>query len=410
MATIVQKYGGTSVGDAERILAVADRVASTHQSGNSVVVVVSAMGRTTDELIRLAADISPNSHPREMDMLLTAGERISMALLAMAIRDRGVEALSLTGSQAGILTDTSHGSAKIRDIRPIRVEEGLREGKVVIVAGFQGVSPDTKEITTLGRGGSDATAVAMASFLGADVCEIYTDVDGVFTADPRVVPDARKLDAVSYEEMLEFAAAGARVLMARSVEFGRRYKVPLHVRSSFHDREGTWIKEEGMEDAVVSGVAHDDTEAKVTVHGVPDRPGVAASVFEPLAEAGIPVDMIVQNVATAGHTDISFTVPMELADRARTAAMSAAQALGAGGVDVDPDIAKVSIVGAGMGSAPGIAARMFAVLAKAGINIQMISTSPIRVSCVIESDRVEDAVAVLHESFDPPVVQEEGRS
>jgi aspartate kinase len=410
MAIIVQKYGGTSVGDAERIRAVADRVASTHQAGNSVVVVVSAMGHTTDELIKLAADISSNSHLREMDMLLTAGERISMALLAMAIRDRGVEALSLTGSQAGILTDTSHGSAKIRDIRPMRVEEGLRQGKVVIVAGFQGVSPDTKEITTLGRGGSDATAVAMASFLGADVCEIYTDVDGVFTADPRVVPGACKLDAVSYEEMLEFAAAGARVLMARSVEFARRFKVPLHVRSSFHDHAGTWIKEDGMEDAVVSGVAHDDTEAKVTVQGVPDRPGVAASVFEPLAEAGIPVDMIVQNVATAGHTDISFTVPMELAERAREAATRAAGDLGAGGVDVDPDIAKVSIVGAGMGSAPGIAARMFAVLAEAGINIQMISTSPIRVSCVVGRDRVEDAVRVLHDAFDPPVVQEEGSS
>lgn len=410
MAIIVQKYGGTSVADAERIRAVADRVAATRLEGHRVVVVVSAMGHTTDELVKLAADVSPNSHLREMDMLLTAGERISMALLAMAIRDRGVEALSLTGSQAGILTDTSHGSAKIRDIRAIRVQEGLEEGRVVIVAGFQGVSPDTKEITTLGRGGSDATAVAMAAFLGADVCEIYTDVDGVFTADPRLVPGARKLPVLSYEEMLEFAAAGARVLMARSVEFGRRYKVPLHVRSSFHDGEGTWIKEEGMEDAVVSGVAHDDAGAKVTVQGVPDRPGVAASVFDPIAEAGIPVDMIVQNVATSGHTDISFTVPRDLAERARLAAAAAAERLGAAGVDVNANIAKVSVVGAGMGSAPGIAARMFAVLAEAEINIQMISTSPIRISCVIDGSRVGDAVRVLHEAFDPPVAGEGGSS
>ena len=393
MALIVQKYGGTSVGDAGKIKAVAARVVATKQAGNGVVVIVSAMGDSTDRLIELANEVSPTRHPREMDMLLTAGERISMALLAMAIQDLGVEAMSLTGSQAGILTDTSHGQAKIRDIRATRVREGLDLGRVVIVAGFQGVSPDTKEITTLGRGGSDATAVAMAAYLEADVCEIYTDVDGVFTADPRVVPDARKLDEVSFDEMLELAGAGAGVLMLRSVEFGRRFNVPIHVRSSFHDGEGTWVKEKVMEDAVVSGVTHDTSEVKLTVRGVPDRPGLAGTVFAALAEAGVNVDMIVQNVSLEGHTDISFTVAKADLEQARTLAGAAAEELEAGGVDLDESIAKVSVVGAGMRSYPGIASKMFAVLAAAGINIEMISTSPIRVSCVIDGDRVREAVA-----------------
>jgi len=310
--------------------------------------------------------------------------------------------MSLTGSQAGILTDTSHGEAKIRDIRAILVKEGLDLGRVVIVAGFQGVSPDTKEITTLGRGGSDATAVAMAAFLEADVCEIYTDVDGVFTADPRVVPHARKLDEVSFDEMLEMAGAGAGVLMLRSVEFGRRYNVPLHVRSSFHDGEGTWVKETTMEKAAVSGIAHDLSEVKVTVQGVPDRPGVASAVFTPLSEAGVNVDVIVQNVGRGGQTDISFTVARSDAGRAMAIAEEVAAALGAGGVDLDDGIAKVAVVGAGMRSHPGIAAMMFSVLAEAGINIEMISTSSIRVSCVIEAAHVERAVNLLHDAFDPP--------
>ena len=402
MALIVQKFGGTSVGDADRIKAVAARVASTHKSGNQVVVVVSAMGDSTDRLADLANEVSGGNHPREMDMLLTAGERISMALLTMAIRDNGVEALSLTGSQAGILTDTSHGEAKIRDIRATRVSEALDLGRVVIVAGFQGVSPDTKEITTLGRGGSDATAVAMAGFLGADVCEIYTDVDGVFSADPHTVPNARKLEEVSFEEMLELSAAGAGVLMMRSVEFARRFNVPLHVRSSFHGGEGTWVKENTMEDAAVTGVAHNLTEVKLMVQDVPDNPGVASALFEPLSEAGVDVDMIVQNTSHGGRTDISFTVSRTDSDRALALAEEAAAVLGAGGVTLDDTIAKVSVVGAGMRTHPGIAARMFTVLADAGINIAMISTSPIRVSCVIDSAVAELAVQLLHDAFEPP--------
>jgi len=378
MALIVQKYGGTSVGDADRIKSVAARVAETHKSGNQVVVVVSAMGDSTDRLAELASEVSGSSHPREMDMLLTSGERISMALLAMAIRDNGVEAMSLTGSQAGILTDTSHGEAKIRDIRAIRVKEGLDLGRVVIVAGFQGVSPDTKEITTLGRGGSDATAVAMAAFLDADVCEIYTDVDGVFTADPRIVPGARKLDEVSFEEMLELSAAGAGVLMMRSVEFARRFNVPLHVRSSFHGGEGTWVKEFTMESAAVTGVAHDLSEVKLMVRDVPDRPGVASALFTPLSDAGVNVDMIVQNTSHDGHTDISFTVARTDADRALAIAGQTAEALEAGGVSLDDAIAKVSVVGAGMRTHPGIAATMFSVLADNGINIAMHERSRCR--------------------------------
>jgi aspartate kinase len=401
MALVVQKYGGTSVADATRISNVARRVVETRKAGNDVVVVVSAMGKTTDDLIALATQVSADPSGREMDMLLTAGERISMALLAMAIRDLGVEAASLTGSQAGILTDAVHGEAKITAIRGDRVRQYLDEGLVVIVAGFQGVDPASKDVTTLGRGGSDATAVAMAAALGADVCEIYTDVDGVFTADPRVVGTARKLDAVSYEDMLELAGAGAGVLMARSVEFARRFGIPVHVRSSFHDGPGTWIKEEAMEQTVITGVAHDTSEAKVTVHGVPDQPGIAARLFGALAAEAVNVDMIVQNVSTAGYTDISFTVPKEHLVKARGAAETLVPDLGAQGVDVDEAIAKVSLVGVGMRNHPGVAADMFKVLADHEINISMISTSAIRISCIIQADRCEEAVQSLHDFYLP---------
>lgn len=401
MSLVVQKYGGTSVGDAERISSVARRVVETRKAGNDVVVVVSAMGQTTDDLIALATHVSSRPGGREMDMLLTAGERISMALLAMAIRDLGVEAASLTGSQAGILTDSVHGGAKITAIRGDRVRQYLDEGLVVIVAGFQGVDPESRDVTTLGRGGSDATAVALAAALEADVCEVYTDVDGVFSADPRLVGTARKLDEVSYEDMLELAGAGAGVLMARSVEFARRFGIPVHVRSSFHDRPGTWIKEDAMEQTVITGVAHDTSEAKVTVHGVPDQPGIAAKLFGALAAEDIDVDMIVQNVSTEGQTDISFTVPKEYLDAARAAAEGVLPELQAKGVDVDPSIAKVSLVGAGMRNHPGVAADMFKVLSEHGINISMISTSAIRISCVIEAGRVEEAVRALHGYYLP---------
>lgn len=400
MSIVVQKYGGTSVADPERISRVADRVVATHKAGNQVVVVVSAMGKTTDELIDLAAAVNPEPPGREMDMLLTAGERISMALMAMAIEGRGVGAVSFTGSQAGILTDAAHGAAKIQAIRGTRVSDSLSQGKVVIVAGFQGVDPDAKEITTLGRGGSDATAVALAAALGADACEIYTDVDGVYNADPRIVPNARKLDEISFDEMLELAASGAGVLMSRSVEFGRRYNIPIHVRSSFNDHQGTWVKEETMEQAVISGVAHDRGEAKVTVRHVPDRPGVAASLFQPLAEAEVNVDMIVQNVSKEGFTDISFTVPEPSAEAARQISEKVAAEIGAGEVDVDHDIGKVSLVGAGMKSHPGVAATVFSCLADNSINVEMISTSTIRISCVVRAEQVEDAVRVLHAAFD----------
>ncbi|MEX1043619.1 MAG: aspartate kinase [Acidimicrobiia bacterium] len=407
MALIVQKYGGTSVATPERISAVADRIVATRKDGNDVVVVVSAMGKTTDELLELAAAVSPLPPARELDMLLTAGERISMALTAMAIQSRGVEAVSFTGSQAGILTDSEHGSAKITGITGGRVREAIDEGKVVIVAGFQGVDPLSKEVTTLGRGGSDATAVALAASLGADVCEIYTDVDGVFTADPRVVPDAKKLAEISFEEMLELSAAGAGVLMSRSVEFGRRFNIPIHVRSSFKPDVGTWVKEETMEQAIISGVAHDTSEAKLTVRGVPDRPGVAARLFEPLAAAGVNIDMIVQNTSHDGTTDISLTVPKASLDTARAIANRVAAEVDAVGVEVDPDIAKVSLVGAGMKSHPGVAAKVFRTMADAGINIEMISTSTIRISCVVRASNVEEAVRLLHAEFDPPLIEPE---
>jgi aspartate kinase len=407
MPVVVQKYGGTSVADPTRISAVADLVGASRRAGNDVVVVVSAMGQTTDELIALAADISPTPPPREMDMLLSAGERISMALLAMALDVRDIPAVSYTGSQAGILTDSSHGEAKIKEITGHRVKQSLADGKVVIVAGFQGVDPDSKEVTTLGRGGSDATAVALAAALGADACEIYTDVDGVFTADPRIVSDARKLDEISFDEMLELSGAGAGVLMSRSVEFGRRFNIPIHVRSSLSGQVGTWVKETTMEQAIISGIAHDRSEAKVSVIRLPDRPGVAATVFGPLADAGVNVDMIVQNIAHDGTTDISFTVPRSQVDEAERIAKDVAVEVGALSVDVDLEIGKVSLVGAGMRSHPGVAAHAFRALAEEGINIEMISTSTIRISCVVRADQVEKAVQALHAAFDPPQITEE---
>jgi len=399
MALVVQKFGGTSLADAERIRKVACRVVETYQAGNSVVVVVSAMGKSTDDLVDLATQITDTPHPREMDMLLTAGERISMALVAMAIEAHGVPAVSFTGSQAGILTTADHGRAEILDIRAFRVRESLDEGKVAIVAGFQGVSPDSKDVTTLGRGGSDATAVALAASLDANLCEIYTDVDGVFTADPRVEPAAWKLDELTFEEMLELANAGAGVLMPRSVEFGIRYNIPIHVRSSFHDGEGTWVKEETMEEPIIRGIAHDDSGAKLTVHGVPDQPGIAAAVFEPMGAAGVNVDMIVQNVSSQGVTDISFTVPATAADAAVEVAERVASEIGAIGVDLDRNISKITVVGAGMKAESGVAAEMFGILSASGVNIEMISTSTIRISCVIRSEDTQTAIEALHKEL-----------
>jgi aspartate kinase len=400
MTLVVQKYGGTSVAGPERIRRVADRVVSAAAAGTQVCVVVSAMGNTTDELLELASEVSASPHPRERDMLLTAGERISMALLSMAINDLGREAVSFTGSQAGIVTDTAHGRARIVAMRSDRVRDALDEGRIVIVAGFQGVST-TFDVTTLGRGGSDTTAVALAAALGADVCEIYTDVDGVFTADPRLVPGARKLDTLTYEEMLDLAACGARVLMLRSVEYARNHGVPLHVRSSFSDAEGTRIvsQEESLESAIISGIAHDTSEAKATILGVPDQPGIAARVFRLLADAGVNVDMIVQNVSAAGHTDISFTLPKDDVPEAERILQQLAGEIEASGVTCDPDIAKVSLIGAGMKSHPGVAADMFDALAEAGVNIEIISTSSIRVSCVIRAGDVERAVRAVHDRF-----------
>ena len=401
MPTVVQKYGGTSVGDADRIRAVADRIVRYREQGNDVVAVVSAMGHTTDELLALAEQVTPVPEPRELDMLLTAGERIAMALLAIAINARGCRAASYTGSQAGIITDTQHGKAKIVEIRPQRIQESLAAGNVVILAGFQGLSTNY-DITTLGRGGSDTTAVAMAAALGAEVCEIYTDVDGVFTADPRLEPRARKLDHVSYEEMLELAAAGARVLQLRSVEYARRTNVKLHVRSSFGDADGTWIVEEedaGMEQALIRGVALDDTEAKVTLDDVPDRPGIAAAIFKAVAAEGINVDMIVQNVSHDGRTDLSFTLGRADLPRLEVVLNGIVEQIGAVRYSADDAIAKLSLVGAGMKSHPGVAADMFDALAAEGINIEMISTSSIRVSCVIRATDAKRAVQVVHRRF-----------
>src|SRR5437868_4732277 len=400
MATIVQKYGGTSVAGPEEIKRVARRVVETAEAGNEVCVVVSAMGDSTDRLIDLARQVSADPHPRERDMLLTAGERISMALLSMAINDLGREAVSFTGSQAGIVTDTAHGRARIVAMRSDRVRGALAAGRIAIVAGFQGVST-TLDVTTLGRGGSDTTAVALAAALGADVCEIYTDVEGVFTADPRIVPGARKLDRVTYEEMLDLAAGGAKVLMLRAVEYARNHGVPLHVRSSFSGAEGTRVvsQEESLERAIISGIAHDTSEAKATILGVPDQPGIAARVFRLLADAGVNVDMIVQNVSAAGHTDISFTLPKDDVPAAERILQELAGEIQAAGVTCDPDVAKVSLIGAGMKSHPGVAADMFDALAEAGVNIEIISTSSIRVSCVIRAADVERAVRAVHDRF-----------
>jgi aspartate kinase len=398
MGIVVQKYGGTSVGEPEKLKRVARRVVETASGGDQVCVVVSAMGRTTDELIELAAQVSDDPHPRELDMLLTAGERISMALLSMAINDLGREAVSFTGSQAGIVTDTTHGKARIVEIRAKRVQEALDEGKIVIVAGFQGVSTSL-DVTTLGRGGSDTTAVALAAALEADVCEIYTDVTGIFTADPRIVKGARKVSRVTFEEMLELAAGGARVLALRSVEYARIHGVKIHVRSSFLPEEGTWIvKEEDMlEQAIISGVAHDMSEAKVTIRAVPDQVGIAARTFRALADAQINIDMIVQNTSTAELADISFTLPEDEIQRAEPVLEKLAREIGAGGYTCEADIAKVSVVGAGMKSNPGVAADIFEALADAGINIEIISTSSIRVSCVVPRADAERAVNVIHE-------------
>ena len=401
MALIVQKYGGTSVADPIRIKRVAERVVAAADAGQRVCVVVSAMGHTTDQLVELAAQISPAPHARELDMLLSAGERISMALLSMAINELGRDAISFTGSQAGIVTDTVHGKARIVDVRARRVLEALDLNKIVIIAGFQGVSTSF-DVTTLGRGGSDTTAVALAAALGADACEIYTDVKGVYTADPRIVPEARKLHAVSYEEMLELSASGAKVLMLRSVEYARNYGVLIHVRSSFEDEEGTWVREEDrrMEQAIISGIAHDTSEAKVTVKSVPDQPGIAARVFRPLADESVNIDMIVQNSSEDGTTDIFFTVPKDDLTRAKTILDKVASEVGAQGVETDSDIAKISLVGAGMKTHPGVAADMFDALADAGINIEIISTSSIRISCVIAASEVERAVQVIHDKFE----------
>jgi aspartate kinase len=405
VALIVQKYGGTSVADPDRIRAVAENVAFARRHGNDVVVVVSAMGKSTDNLIKLANDVSRTQPGREMDMLLTTGERVSMALLCMALADLGVEALSFTGSQVGIITDTAHTKAKILEVKGDRAREALAAGKVCVVAGFQGVST-AKEITTLGRGGSDTTAVALAAALGADACEIYTDVTGVFTADPRIVPQARKLQHVEFDEMLEMAGAGSKVLALRSVEFARNHNVPLHVRSSFTWEPGTWVTsqqrgtEPGVEDPIISGVVTDMSEAKVTVFGVPDRPGVSATLFEPLAAANVNVDMIVQNTSKEGTTDISFTMPKADMSVAEDIVARVADEIGAEGVTHDADIAKVSLVGAGMKTSPGIAATMFRCLADAGVNIEMISTSTIRISVVIAASDLETAARALHTAFD----------
>ncbi|HET7234977.1 MAG TPA: aspartate kinase [Actinomycetota bacterium] len=401
MPIVVQKYGGTSVETTDRIRRVADRIVRAREAGNDVVAVVSAMGEDTDELLAMAADIAPVPEPRELDMLLTAGERIAMSLLAIAVNARGCRAASYTGSQAGIITDTQHGKAKIVEIRPKRILESLQAGNVVILAGFQGLSTEY-DITTLGRGGSDTTAVAMAGALDAEVCEIYTDVDGVFTADPRIEPAARKIDRIAYEEMLELAAAGAKVLGLRSVEYARRHGVRIHVRSSFTDEPGTWVVEdedEMLESALIRGVALDVEEAKVTLDEVPDRPGVAASIFKAVAAEGINVDMIVQNVSHDGRTDLSFTVPRADLPRVEAVVQGIVADIGAMRFQTDDHIAKLSLVGAGMRSNPGVAADMFDALAAEGINIEMISTSSIRISCIIRSADGERALQTIHRRF-----------
>jgi aspartate kinase len=402
---VVQKYGGSSLADAESIKRVARRIVATKKAGNDVCVVVSARGDTTDELIDLAQEVSPVPPPRELDMLLTAGERISMALVAMAIHDLGLSARSFTGSQAGVITDAEHGKAKIIDVTPGRITSALGEGHIVIVAGFQGVSQDTKEITTLGRGGSDTTAVALAVALQADVCEIYSDVDGVFTADPRICPKASKLDRISGEEMLELAAAGSKILHLRCVEYARRYGMPIHVRSTFTDKTGTIVADpiegETVEAPIIAGVAHDSSEAKVTVVGVPDRTGMAAAIFEAVARAGLNIDMIVQNVSAVetGLTDISFTLPKGDGKTALTALEGIRGEVGFHSVQFDDQIGKLSLVGAGMRTNTGVSATFFKALADAGINVEMISTSEIRISVVTREERLADAVKAVHTAF-----------
>ncbi|MCP2365879.1 aspartate kinase [Agromyces flavus] len=409
MSLIVQKYGGSSVADAESIKRVAKRIVEARKAGNDVVVAVSAMGDTTDELLDLAHEVTPMPAPRELDMLLTSGERISMALLAMAIKSMGHEARSFTGSQAGMITDATHGAARIVEVTPVRLREALDEGAVVIVAGFQGFSRESRDITTLGRGGSDTTAVALAAALEADVCEIYTDVDGVFTSDPRVVKKARKLDRITSEEMLELASSGAKVLHIRAVEYARRHGVTLHVRSSFNNSEGTIVYDperlpegEAVEESVIAGVAVDLGQVKITVVGVPDVPGAAAKIFKIVAKTNANVDMIVQNVSAAatGRTDISFTVPKSDGERALTALSDAQESLGFQSLQYDDQIGKLSLVGAAMRSATGISAKLFEALYEAGINIEMISTSEIRISVVTRADSVNDAAVAVHRAFD----------
>jgi aspartate kinase len=432
MGLIVQKYGGSSVSDAEAVKRVARRIVRARDSGYRVCVVVSAMGDTTDDLIDLAQRVTPHPPGRELDMLLTAGERISMALLAMAIANLGHEARSFTGSQAGVITDSVHGRARIIDVTPGRIRAALDDGAVAIVAGFQGVSQDTKDITTLGRGGSDTTAVALAAALGADACEIYTDVDGVFTADPRIVPTARRIARISSEEMLEMAASGAKVLHLRCVEYARRYGVPVHVRSSFSDRPGSWVvddhaavppglldppdgsdptdgpalaaapQEDPLEQPIISGVAHDRSEAKITVVGVPDVPGKAAAIFQAVADAGVNIDMIVQNVSAggSGRTDVSFTLPKSDGQAAMSSLQQRQDAIGYEGLIYNDQIGKVSMVGAGMRSHPGVSARFFTALSEAGVNIEMISTSEIRISVVTRAEDLDTAVRAVHSAFE----------
>ncbi|MFD9301766.1 aspartate kinase [Streptomyces sp. NPDC060048] len=407
MGLVVQKYGGSSVADAEGIKRVAKRIVDAKKNGHQVVVVVSAMGDTTDELIDLAEQVSPMPAGREFDMLLTAGERISMALLAMAIKNLGHEAQSFTGSQAGVITDSVHNKARIIDVTPGRIRTALDEGNIAIVAGFQGVSADSKDITTLGRGGSDTTAVALAAALDAEVCEIYTDVDGVFTADPRVVKKAKKIDWISSEDMLELAASGSKVLLHRCVEYARRYNIPIHVRSSFSGLPGTWVSNENpqgdaqVEHAIISGVAHDVSEAKITVVGVPDKPGEAAAIFRAIADAEINIDMIVQNVSAAstGLTDISFTLPKAEGHKAIDALEKAKATIGFESLRYDDQIGKISLVGAGMKTNPGVTASFFQALSDAGVNIELISTSEIRISVVTRQDDVNEAVRAVHTAF-----------
>ncbi len=399
MKLIVQKFGGTSVADTSSLKIVAERIIDRKKEGYEVVVVPSAMGSSTDELIDLANELSEQPTPREMDMLLSAGERITMSLLSMHLNSLGHSSFSLTGSQAGIITTSRHGKAEIEEISGERVREGIERGDIVIVAGFQGFNRDTKEITTLGRGGSDATAVALAAALGAEKCEIFTDVEGVFTADPRIINSAKLIDEITYDEMLEMSSSGAGVLMARSVEFGRRYNVPIIVKSTFTNNKGTIVKEKKMEEAIVSGVTHNDKEVKFTLFGVPDQPGIAGTVFGSLSEIGINVDMIVQNVSKESITDISFTAPSEQQKDVEDALKNISKQLDAKGYDVDENIARISIIGAGMKSESGVASKMFKTLGNNKINISMISTSPIRVSCVISSNDIEKALNVLHEEF-----------